>query len=103
MEDPEFFVGSFNRPNLNYRVRPKRRSFDLLVGLLREHEGESAIVYLPLAEGDGIGGRAAPRAGFPRSGLPRRTRPRGAPVGAGPVRQQGGVDRGGHDRVRDGD
>ncbi len=45
MEDPEFFVGSFNRPNLNYRVRPKRRSFDLLVGLLREHEGESAIVY----------------------------------------------------------
>ena len=45
MEDPEFFVGSFNRPNLNYRVRPKRRSFNLLVGLLREHEGESAIVY----------------------------------------------------------
>ena len=45
MDNPEFLVGSFNRPNLTYRVRPKRRSFDLLVALLREHEGESCIVY----------------------------------------------------------
>ena len=45
MKNPDFFVDSFNRPNLTYAVRPKRRSFDQLVGLLREREGQSAIVY----------------------------------------------------------
>ena len=45
MENPEFFVESFNRPNLTYAVRPKRQSFDSLVALLREREGESAIIY----------------------------------------------------------
>ena len=45
MERPAFFVDSFNRPNLNYSVRPKRRSFDGLVALLREREGASAIIY----------------------------------------------------------
>ena len=39
------FVASFNRPNLTYRVRPKRQSFDALAELLRENEGGSAIVY----------------------------------------------------------
>ncbi len=39
------FVASFNRPNLTYRVLPKRRSFDVLAGLLRRAQGGSAIVY----------------------------------------------------------
>ena len=39
------FVASFNRPNLTYRVLPKRRSFDVLAGLLGKLEGGSAIVY----------------------------------------------------------
>ena len=39
------FVTSFNRPNLTYRVWPKRRSFDALVRLLRRHAGEPAIIY----------------------------------------------------------
>ncbi len=39
------FVASFNRPNLTYRVRPKRREFDALVWLLRRHGDGSAIVY----------------------------------------------------------
>ena len=39
------FVSSFNRPNLTYRVRPKRRTFDELVALLRQHSGEPAIIY----------------------------------------------------------
>ena len=60
MDDPEFFVDSFNRPNLTYRVRPKRRSFDLLVELLREHEGESCIVYcLSRRETESVAGRLA--------------------------------------------
>ncbi len=39
------FVSSFNRENLTYIVRPKRRAFDGLVALLRKHANEPAIVY----------------------------------------------------------
>ncbi len=39
------FVASFNRPNLTYRVRPKRRSLEALIALLGELEGGSAIIY----------------------------------------------------------
>ncbi len=39
------FVASFNRPNLTYRVKPKRRTFDGLVDILRKHRDGSAIVY----------------------------------------------------------
>ncbi len=45
MVDAPRFVTSFNRTNLTYRVRPKRRSFDSLVQLLRRHDGEPAIIY----------------------------------------------------------
>ena len=43
-EAPQF-VSSFNRPNLNYLVRPKRRAFDELGALLRRHPNDPAIVY----------------------------------------------------------
>ena len=39
------FVASFDRQNLTYIVRPKRQAFDRLIELLRQHPGESAIVY----------------------------------------------------------
>ena len=39
------FISSFNRENLTYIVRPKRRAFDALVELLRKHANEPAIVY----------------------------------------------------------
>ena len=39
------FLASFNRSNLSYAVRPKRRAFDALLDLLESHKGESAIVY----------------------------------------------------------
>ena len=45
MVDAPRFVTSFNRTNLTYRVRPKRRSFDALVQLLRRHQGQPAIIY----------------------------------------------------------
>ena len=45
MPDATQFVASFNRPNLTYRVMPKRRSFDTLVDLLRRHRDGSAIIY----------------------------------------------------------
>ena len=39
------FIASFNRPNLTYRVRPKRRSLEALIALLRALHGGSAIIY----------------------------------------------------------
>ena len=45
MTEAQQFVASFNRPNLTYRVIPKRRGLDELLSLLRGHDGGSAIVY----------------------------------------------------------
>ncbi len=45
MTGADRFVASFNRPNLTYRVRPKRRTLEALVALLRDLNGGSAIVY----------------------------------------------------------
>ena len=45
MPDATLFVASFNRPNLTYDVRPKRRSFEALVELLHKHRSGAAIVY----------------------------------------------------------
>lgn len=45
LREPRTFLASFNRPNLVYRVEPKDRAFDRLLELVREHHGESAIIY----------------------------------------------------------
>ena len=45
MVDAPRFVTSFNRTNLTYRVRPKRRSFDALVRALLSHKDQPAIIY----------------------------------------------------------
>ena len=41
----ERFISSFNRPNLTYRVLPKRRSYGRLTALLRGIGDGSAIIY----------------------------------------------------------
>ena len=45
LRQPQTFLASFNRENLSYAVRPKRRSFDALLDLLESHRGQPAIVY----------------------------------------------------------
>ncbi len=46
LRDPLVHIASFNRPNLSYEVRDKRKgAFNELVRLLRELAGESVIVY----------------------------------------------------------
>ena len=45
MPDATKFVASFNRPNLTYCVRPKRRSFEALTELLNSHRDGSTIIY----------------------------------------------------------
>ncbi len=45
LNDPQVFISSFDRPNLNYAVKPKRNSFETLLHLLLKHKGEPTIVY----------------------------------------------------------
>ena len=45
LERGRIFQSSFNRPNLTYRVLPKKKAFEGLLGELRKRPGESAIVY----------------------------------------------------------
>ena len=45
LKEPRTFLAGLNRPNLVYRIEPKNQAFDRLLELVREHRGESAIIY----------------------------------------------------------
>ena len=45
LTNPQIFIASFDRANLNYTVRPKRNTFGALLNLLEKNRGESAIIY----------------------------------------------------------
>ncbi len=45
LKDPRCYVASFNRPNLTYRVIPKKEPYDQILGLVRSRPDESGIVY----------------------------------------------------------
>ncbi|MDN3668786.1 DNA helicase RecQ [Echinicola jeungdonensis] len=42
---PKWFISSFDRPNITYRVAPKRNSFDRLLEFLEFHQKDTGIVY----------------------------------------------------------
>jgi ATP-dependent DNA helicase RecQ len=43
--DPQFLVGSFDRPNLVFRVKPAANRFQQVCDLVKQRRGESGIVY----------------------------------------------------------
>lgn len=45
LREPHCYVASFNRPNLFYRVEPKKSAYDQLLTFIRQREGQSGIVY----------------------------------------------------------
>ncbi|MEP1890812.1 MAG: RecQ family ATP-dependent DNA helicase, partial [Cyclobacteriaceae bacterium] len=45
MEDASVFQSSFNRTNLVYEVKPKKQAKKQLIRIVKEHKGESGIVY----------------------------------------------------------
>jgi ATP-dependent DNA helicase RecQ len=45
LKNPKMFISSFNRPNLSYEVMPKKDSFSSILGLIRECENSSVIIY----------------------------------------------------------
>lgn len=45
LKEDETFISSFNRPNLQYAVEPKYKTFDQLIILLNKYKGEPTIIY----------------------------------------------------------
>ncbi|MBS9524168.1 DNA helicase RecQ [Litoribacter alkaliphilus] len=45
LKDPQWFISSFDRSNITYRVEPKRNSFERLLEFLEEQQGNSGIIY----------------------------------------------------------
>ncbi|MEO8217713.1 MAG: DNA helicase RecQ [Acidobacteriota bacterium] len=45
LSDPELLVGSFDRPNLTYRVLPRREKLRQALAIVEKHPGEAGIVY----------------------------------------------------------
>ena len=45
LQEPAKFIASFNRPNLQYRVTPRRSALRQMLGVIKKHEGESGIIY----------------------------------------------------------
>jgi ATP-dependent DNA helicase RecQ len=45
LDQPEVFIASFDRPNISLQVRPGQRRFEQIVEFLREHPGQSGIIY----------------------------------------------------------
>ena len=80
LSDPVVLVGSFDRPNLTYRVLRRGNLHKQIVQVLSRHEGEAGIIYCPsrreveaLAEWlQGEGHRAVPY----HAGLPDEVRAR---------------------------
>ncbi len=45
LRDPELLIGDFDRPNLTYRVKPRRSLVAQAMEVIQRHEGEAGIVY----------------------------------------------------------
>jgi ATP-dependent DNA helicase RecQ len=45
LRDPELLVGNFDRPNLTYRVLPRRDLYGQIREVLERHRGEAGIIY----------------------------------------------------------
>lgn len=45
LKNPQVLIGSFDRPNLIYKVLPRRSIVDQVMGVLQRHPKESGIIY----------------------------------------------------------
>lgn len=45
LDQPDFHIGSFDRPNLVYRVERRQKGLDQIVDVLQRHQNESGIIY----------------------------------------------------------
>jgi ATP-dependent DNA helicase RecQ len=45
LANPELLLGSFDRPNLSYRVLPRREPLKQTIDVIERHRGEAGIIY----------------------------------------------------------
>jgi ATP-dependent DNA helicase RecQ len=45
LRQPDIFVSSFNRANINYYIQPKRRALEQVIEYLDKHKDDSGIIY----------------------------------------------------------
>ena len=45
LSEPREFIGSFNRKNLQYRILPKKDSWNTLLNYVQQHKDDSGIIY----------------------------------------------------------
>lgn len=45
LKKPSIFVSSFNRNNIYLEVQPKRKGIDQVINYIRQHSGDSGIIY----------------------------------------------------------
>lgn len=46
LKKPQVFTSSFNRPNIHYRVEPKRKMYEQIIAYLKKHRDDSGIIYV---------------------------------------------------------
>ena len=102
LREPLELVGSFDRPNLVYRVLPRASLKKQLQDILARHRDEAGIVYCTSRKRGGRAGRVAVVDRRARAAVSRRARRRRTPPQPGRVHQRGGGRRRRHRRVRDG-
>ena len=72
LRDPIELVGSFDRPNLTYRVQPRRELLPQVEAMLARHRDEAGIIYCIRRRDGRLARRCAPGEGAQRRRLSRR-------------------------------
>ncbi|OSZ79486.1 DNA helicase RecQ [Chitinophagaceae bacterium IBVUCB1] len=45
LQQPQIFISSFNRANINYYIQPKQKAFEQVIHYLDKHRNDSGIIY----------------------------------------------------------
>ena len=102
LRDPSVLVGSFDRPNLIYRVRPRTDRLGQVLAAIGRHRDQAGIVYcIRRSEVDELTA-ALTRRGLKALRLSRGPVRRGAPHQPGGVHQRAGRHRRRHRGLRHG-
>ncbi len=58
LQEPKVFISSFNRPNISYYIKPKKKAFEDILAYVRKHKDNSGIIYaLSRASTEDIAGK----------------------------------------------
>ena len=58
LHQPKVFISSFNRPNIQYFIRPKKNAFGHILEYIKKHKDDSGIIYaLSRASTEDIAGK----------------------------------------------